>query len=91
MKSMPIGEKAKIGRLNPSATQKRLRISRTIDCMSFPEPWPISWAMASFCALPRAGSFPFMRPDFALDVSRECPRCASAGPTGSGAPLAGAS
>ena len=38
MKSMPIGEKAKIGKLKASAIRKRLRMSRTMACMSMPMP-----------------------------------------------------
>ena len=54
MKSMPMGEKTKIGKLKASAIQKRLRMSRTMACMSTPEPWPISWAMASLFSPPCA-------------------------------------
>ena len=38
MKSMPIGEKRKIGKLKANAIQKRLRMSRTMTCMSMPSP-----------------------------------------------------
>jgi hypothetical protein len=54
MKSMPIGENRKIGRLKASAIQKRLRMSRTMTCMSMPAPWPISCAMASLFSPPCA-------------------------------------
>ena len=38
MKSMPIGDRAKIGTVKASAIQNRLRMSRTIACMSMPAP-----------------------------------------------------
>ena len=46
---MPIGEYKKIGIEKTRLIQKRLRISRTMACISMPEPWPISWDMASIC------------------------------------------
>ena len=45
-RSIPIGDSAKIGMLKTRLTQKRLRMSWTIACMSMPGPWPISWAIA---------------------------------------------
>src|SRR5262245_55130956 len=45
----------KIGMLKTRLIQKRLRMSRTIACMSMPAPWPISCAMSSDI---RAGALP---------------------------------
>src|SRR5262245_5478040 len=45
----------KSGMLKMRLIQKRLRMSRTIACMSMPAPWPISCAMSSDI---RAGALP---------------------------------
>ncbi|WP_246737777.1 hypothetical protein [Nordella sp. HKS 07] len=63
----------KIGTEKTRLIQKRLRMSRTMACISIPAAWPISWAISCDMSIPEVFAGVIARPEMVGAPWSACP------------------